>query len=136
MSVKPKLGGVLAQISQITFALLEFIIGSTKLFKGDMILQEEVNRPGNVVSGGDQGLAGAKLSPLAAIECAEGRATAGDRGGCLTKGLTSAIGGGQGARAKDCAAGNIMMRGQAEPGGNGLGGRPAVQVRPISLKMV
>jgi len=118
-------GSLALEVGQLLLALLRLVALGADVVIGHPVLEHIVDRPRDLVGGGDEGLHGADLGPLATIERAKGRIRAGHGGGGLPEGLPGAIVGLEGARAQHLAAGDVVVGSEAEPGAEMLGGGEA-----------
>jgi len=123
--LETELGGLALEVGQLPLALLRLVALGADVVIGHPVLEHIVDRPRDLVGGGDEGLQGADLSLFATIERAKGRIRAGHGGSGLPEGLPGAIVGLEGARAEHLAAGNVVVGGQAEPGAEMPGGGEA-----------
>lgn len=77
------------------------------------------------MSGSDQRLGGAEKGAFAAVEGPIGGVGTDDGSGGLFESLTGAVIGLEGAGAEHLTTGDVVVRGQAEPGGEVFDGEPA-----------
>jgi len=123
--LEAELGGLALEVGQLPLALLRLVALGADIVVGHPVLEHIVDRPRDLVGSGNEGLHRADPGPFAAIERAEGQIGAGDGRSGLPEGLPGAVVGLEGARAEHFTAGNIMVRGKAQPGAEMPGGGEA-----------
>ncbi len=107
---KTEFGGLLAQSSDVAFALFVLKTFCAEFSILNMVFQQIVNGSGNFVSGGYLGKLWTTLCTFTAIISAKGARSAGYARSSLAKSLTGAIVSRQGSTVQHAPAGNIVVR--------------------------
>ena len=107
------------------FTVLLFIVIWAGVLVGLTPFEQEVDNAGEFMGRGGDGFGSAELGAFAAIEGAEGGVGTNHGGGGLFEGLAGAVISFEGVGTEDFAAGDVVMRGEAEPGSEVFDGGPA-----------